>query len=524
MVDLIYLLANEDWLQPLCSIAEQLKYNEPAAWAREAALIALIYRTSRQRPKNQPGNYSPYFNPLQQLGQNLYQLACLQRQQDKVFTRTEQNNLLLFKTLPVPAITSNWHYLPSKNLSKPKRILRLGLFFDGTNQNRYNDEQLPDRDISNVAKMHDLYPEVTVHKPYEIVTTRRIYVSGVGTVDGYTIHNGYKANEDIIGLGFGVGKEGGQARIIKALRDMREHIKNSKYDEIIFDVFGFSRGAAVSRHFVNMVNQWKAEYRPYGVLAAVDAFPQHLTGRVAFVGLWDTVGSFYWPGNDKQGEFNLNLHEHSAEQVVHLVAAHEVRHNFPSTRITDARKHLPANFTETIVPGVHADVGGGYENPLPGAATSFDDWRDFYQVKHVYDAGWDGFRVRQLQREIERRGNTVMMEGTNIYELTPIHKELSIYPLRQMYEAAIAGGVPLKPIDPSNQHYIIPDDLAWCYRNWQNNGADLKQAKIDLADYIHTSERGLSLVNTPGILFNRRQVFPNRPKLAIQPRKQHENA
>ncbi|WP_428242085.1 T6SS phospholipase effector Tle1-like catalytic domain-containing protein [Gynuella sp.] len=524
LVDLIYLLDHECELQPLKTMAGEFSAEDPEAWAKEVALVALISHRGRPRPESRPGNQSPYFDSLGNIGKQLYRLAEQLRQQDKVFTQTEQHNYSLQKILKVPQLGSLWCYTAPVNRSRPKRILRLGVFFDGTNQNRYNDAQLPDRDISNVAKMQDLYLEQTIDRAYEIVTTRKIYISGVGTITGVQILNGYKVKEDMIGLGFGVGKEGGQARIAEALQQIQIRIKKDQYDELVFDVFGFSRGAALARHFINMINQWTAEYRPYGVLTAVKAFPQQLSGRVAFVGLWDTVGSFYWPGNDKQGEFNLNLNESSAEQVVHLVAAHEVRHNFPSTRISDAKGRLPANFTETIVPGVHADVGGGYENPTPGAATSFDDWRDFYRVKKVYDAGWEEFRVRQLQRDIERRGHTVMMQGTQVYELIPIHKELSIYPLRQMYDIAKTAGLPLREIKPNETAYMIPEDLAWCYQNWQNNGAELDNAKIYLEDYIHTSERGLSIVNTPGILFKSRQVFSNRPRLAITPRKRHENA
>ncbi len=41
----------------------------------------------------------------------------------------------------------------------PERIrtLQIGVFFDGTGNNMHNDRHLPDRDITNVAKLHDLY-------------------------------------------------------------------------------------------------------------------------------------------------------------------------------------------------------------------------------------------------------------------------------------------------------------------------------------------------------------------------------
>ena len=81
-----------------------------------------------------------------------------------------------------------------------KRVLRLDIFFDGTDQNRYNDERLPDRDISNPVKLYDLYQEQTV-KGVDEVTTRHIYVPGVGVATGKETAEGFQVEEDQLGLG-----------------------------------------------------------------------------------------------------------------------------------------------------------------------------------------------------------------------------------------------------------------------------------------------------------------------------------
>ncbi|AJQ94251.1 T6SS phospholipase effector Tle1-like catalytic domain-containing protein [Gynuella sunshinyii] len=549
MVDLIYLLDHEDWLHPLKAVAEQLNYANPAAWTQEAALVALICYNTQPKPDDRPGNRSPYFESLQQIGQHLYQLACLQRQQDKVFTQTGQYNCLIQHTLPVPKIGANWRYQPSKNLSKPKRILRLGLFFDGTNQDRYNDEHLPDRDISNVAKMHDLYVEKTDQQGNEIITTRRVYVPGVGTITGHQTKDGFKAEDSKIGLGLGMGKTGGYARIEFAIRRMRERIEEQEYDEVKFDVFGFSRGAALSRHFVNLINQWpeqisiwEVEYHNplwdfalpiQPVKKRIKAFPQHLAGRVCFVGLWDTVGSFGWPGDEQNLDFNLNLNTRSAERVVHLVAADEARHNFPSTRITDEYGHLPSNFTEIIFPGVHCDVGGGYENPTGKGTENYEDLRirtpldynDNRPSPWVLRGPGSGLLIDALEKEIRAFRSAIGMEQSYTYKhiLKATRKELALYPFYRMDALARQADVPLDQINPKNTAYIIPDELKRVYGAWQKAGGQMPQARQYLVDYIHTSEKYGDMVDRPHMENGRkiRQIYDNHPDQAIIPESQH---
>ncbi len=549
MVDLIYLLAHEDWLQPLKAVAEQQNYNDSVTWTREAALTALICHRAQPGPEDHPGNRSPYFESLQQIGQSLHQLAELQRQQDKVFTQTGQYNCLIQNTVSVPKIGANWRYQPSKNLSKPKRILRLGLFFDGTNQDRYNDEQLPDRDISNVAKMHDLYVEKTDQHGNEVVTTRRVYVPGVGTITGHQTKDGFKAEDSKIGLGLGMGETGGYARIEYVLQLINNRFNEQEYDEVRFDIFGFSRGAALSRHFVNLINQWpeqisiwEVEYHNplwsfalpvQPVKKQIKAFPQHLTGRVCFVGLWDTVGSFGWPGDEQNLDFNLNLNTHSAEQIVHLVAYHEARHNFPSTRITDEYGRLPSNFTEIIFPGVHCDVGGGYENPTGKGTENYEDLRirapldynDNRPSPWILRGPGSGLLIDALENEIRAFRSAIGMEQSYTYKhiLKATRKELALYPFYKMDELARQAGVPLKGIDPADTHYLIPDELKRVYNAWQKAGGQMPQARQYLVDYIHTSEKYGDMVDRPHMESGRkvRQIYNNHPDQAIIPESQH---
>lgn len=58
------------------------------------------------------------------------------------------------------------------------------------------------------------------------------------------------------------------------------------------------------------------------------------------------------------------------ERCVHYVAAHELRFAFPVDLISQGGK-LHGNWVETLYPGVHSDVGGGYEPVDQGVSNNY---------------------------------------------------------------------------------------------------------------------------------------------------------
>lgn len=127
-------------------------------------------------------------------------------------------------------------------------------------------------------------------------------------------------------------------------------------------VFGFSRGAAEARVFVNWLLEACTPGGPSG---------QRLGGiplQIDFLGLFDTVASVGYAQSFQ--EFLLDGHDAWAtpqalkvppavRRCVHLVAAHEVRGSFPLDSVAGAT----GSWKEVVYPGVHSDVGGGY---VPG--------------------------------------------------------------------------------------------------------------------------------------------------------------
>ncbi|MEQ9831735.1 T6SS phospholipase effector Tle1-like catalytic domain-containing protein [Pectobacterium versatile] len=286
-------------------------------------------------------------------------------------------------------------------------VLRIGVFFDGTGNNTYNAEsglkkveqwlaetcsdpaqrekelrgcqmgQLPvsdsaANDITNVGKLYDQY----LFGPKTL--SAHSYISGIGTRDPVAGKDGTEYQTDdmltkAVDIDFGgentsiVGKVNlacEQEIVAAVMRDLEDILPNIEcIHRIVFDVFGFSRGAAAARHFVNVIDQ-KADH-PLVQAVANSGSIRLKAGfdwanrddvRIAFVGIFDTVASSYHPS------VNIRLRDDCAERVVHLTALDEVRKHFPLTRITPTAigTSIPPHFTELALPGAHSDLGGGY--------------------------------------------------------------------------------------------------------------------------------------------------------------------
>ncbi|WP_456311527.1 T6SS phospholipase effector Tle1-like catalytic domain-containing protein, partial [Serratia proteamaculans] len=152
-------------------------------------------------------------------------------------------------------------------------------------------------------------------------------------------------------------------------------------------VYGFSRGAAAARAFVNWLSGLLPkpegeEKKPAQCLAAGGL---KIPLSVEFLGLLDTVASVGVPHLAPVAEGHMGwadgTQELPAEKVygglikrcVHLVSSHEQRLCFPldSIRRTDGR--YPANSEEVLYPGMHSDLGGGYPPGDQGKGNGLND-------------------------------------------------------------------------------------------------------------------------------------------------------
>ena len=190
-----------------------------------------------------------------------------------------------------------------------------------------------------------------------------------------------------------------ESRLAKALKQRGDN--KPLLRKIRLSVFGFSRGAAAARSWVNLVvNRWG------DTLAGVPL-------QIDFLGVFDTVasvgstpalprapGSKSFEGHATWAGAGALLVPASVKRCVHLVAAMEVRGSFPLDSVCQGNA-LPPNCKEIVYPGVHSDVGGGYSPDEQGRALGLG-------------AAGDSFKLSQIS-------------------------------LAQMYREARMGGVPLAP-------------------------------------------------------------------------------
>jgi len=267
------------------------------------------------------------------------------------------------------------------------------------------------------------------------------------------INNLIESYPNIIGDATGLGKYGIISKMKRGCEDVVNklnelNITEKKIKCLIIDVYGFSRGAAVARNFTyEVLKPGGFEKEPFGYLGEclkkgdfqVDNIEVH------FVGLYDTVSSYGIADNIKdiiQGVLLVGtwgipstklkatlsaltvalaqmpthdenveiLHLNSigrARRVVQLRAADEYRVNFAITDISSAG----GRGTELVIPGSHADVGGGYpeEGEEVVIARPFNS-KKVNQLKDFYaDKGWftkeemssgSWFEVRAIRERI----------------------------------------------------------------------------------------------------------------------------
>lgn len=359
-------------------------------------------------------------------------------------------------------------------------------------QRRIEEEVLPvskeESSPSNVAKLYALYPDNKSKNLY------RIYIRGVGTVTAATCQNDYT----ILGMGLGLGEEGGLARILEARNNLLfilRKFKDCSPASVTLDVFGFSRGAALARHFVNLILDGLPDFsqKPQSVIANPPKFgalrygnpipmPQETATfvhqplpnvKIRFLGLFDTVGSFYLPGTEKNGVFILHLPKGCADKVLHLVSEDERRKNFRCTRIDDVG-------TEIKVAGVHSDIGGGYsfmekiylimdkksymQNPLSGVSKEAENL--LLQRAEVLGICEDGvLDTGYFLKHIPDQGHGNGPQPMTCYlmRVKITDNRYAHVSLHYMYNKATKeANVPFKLISSSSkpEWYEVPEDLS----------------------------------------------------------------
>lgn len=314
---------------------------------------------------------------------------------------------------------------PSKTDDKPNKFY-FGVFFDGTGNNAIQkkdaiafrnaqksknknenwdlninpdlnkfgahdmlSQKSKDDDYSNVAFMHFHYQamdksQVEKANKSHNIHLFNIYVEGAGKEeinDDSTIQDTANA----AGSGFGGGKTGVVALVSKAVMMVMNVLKGfGKFssggtildlgnDEVHFDVFGFSRGAACARMFSFLVARSSVQTltceKAFGKYAAKSYYKNDFLHfmdsvkckvcQVDFLGIYDTVSSIgiLYTNNVKDYGLHSPTLTEKVKNTFHLCAMDEFRSHFALTDIGTAAMGENA---EIFIPGCHSDVGGGY--------------------------------------------------------------------------------------------------------------------------------------------------------------------
>lgn len=418
--------------------------------------------------------------------------------------------------------------------------LSIGVFFDGTGQNANNllaSEKKDECKFSNIYRLYKNYGK-------ENGNSLAFYIEGVGTKNGEddnTLVQAMGVDIPLVTSGYGVFAKYSNS-VLKIAEGIRKNLPDLNSDKptltLTFDVFGFSRGAATARHFVNMVNS--LDHSITNILTEVaqeKGYEISKNPEVRFLGLYDTVASIwhlgaFWEDPHDTGNthgLKVALDKNAAKTVFQLTAKHECRYNYPLSSVA------PDHF-ELELPGAHSDIGGSYAN-LENEISEITQAK--YGVPILSDTKKKVIdELTQLRKD--PRWN-VLLEKTYVvsgYVPAPYHQGISrrnlscglqYVALMLMFKAAIDKGCPFSD-EAMLYENKIPEDLNRYYQHALLVSQDVLIGKEGLIDqkiideitprYIHISSSWKNVLwpwsNTPkGMSQEIRPEGRRQPRAAI---------
>lgn len=409
-----------------------------------------------------------------------------------------------------------------------KVVITVGVFFDGTCNNKYNSTFNPhDRhsrgcyilrngrkvrigddkddsyegDLTNIAKLWGTY---LTSKEKRI---GRVYIEGPGTEapvedknnecrDAENLVSSNKSDDGLNGSGHGCGSTGIFYKLERACKLIADKVsilskgKEAKRGIVLYlDIFGFSRGAAEARLFVNMMHvpaSKRTEHRDVDLYSHLNkALDTKVKVRVRFMGLFDTVlsydgESFLWPQFEAYEDgYDLKIYG-EPQRVIHIVAADEYRKYFSLTTVKSAIDGLAG--TEIILPGAHSDIGGGYaevvvEDMRDGNITlrANKKYRGFKYMGELLEQGW---AVTPPQLVIKGDGRVETHWDYNRYILNYYSK----IPLRVMSYFM------------RDEHILLKTEVTFRSCNINDAYKNLKQLEEGIMSNVRKKKRGLYII------------------------------
>ncbi len=365
----------------------------------------------------------------------------------------------------------------------PPFDVRASVFIDGTGNNLFNTDAAShgsggegsyQNSYSNVARLATNIRLTNSENNYHF----SVYCEGMGTLN-------MEDDSTLLGQAFGMGDTGIPARVSTVISHLRNRIGslsngNRRIGNLKIDAFGFSRGAAAARHFVYRVLESESRFAASGddvsgVDISIYSLIHQLTDaddgnftisdyKLPFIGLFDTVASY--GGNHENDTRDLHLDAIRAgevERVIHLASGDEHRYNFPLTDIHSAG----GKGRQTFLPGVHSDIGGGYNESTNGNMKE-----DNLVVFEMEDRPHSVDYMNRLYERLNRvKDNLISLGWYKIYPLVEIR------PGDQRNELVVA----YNQLKASRVH--ISNRYSWVPLHIMSEKAVEKQLHFDLSDF-----------------------------------------
>jgi hypothetical protein len=428
--------------------------------------------------------------------------------------------------------------------------VRIGVFFDGTGNNRINSQigadcqamaQIyhnvhikecggrhsdPDssysNDLTNIAWLAELYRSqpIASNDGEGLRVYQAVYVSGAGTTSG-------GRDSRLSGQALGRGNTGvlakvaaGVKKIGAVLNAFADHNPGCVIGALELDLFGFSRGGASARHLANEVLKQQRGalgplLNPQKLPLAADFSWNERCVRVKVIGLFDTVaamGGISDLGNVRDAinkRVNLFLPPGCAQQVIHLVAGDEHRRNFALNSVA------PDWPREIVLPGSHSDIGGGYppqcvervsltrpRRSVVSATAAFDTTDAWLQthaemlsldLQRWIDPQDDACSISVECRErLSQRGQRTKTVTAAVMLERRVFGHLSRVYLRVMHALACDENVPFRAF-PDSPELSLPAELRGialklvAYARGQGNPLSEEELQMMYRRYIHCS-------------------------------------
>lgn len=368
-------------------------------------------------------------------------------------------------------------YTPPKKAESTDN-LTIGVFFDGTNNNMNNTnakgyyekkargEKLTEKEKKS-AEAYKKYGRDKENSSYYNAWSNvarlcdayrfgyAVYVDGIGTETEKT--------DSVLGAGFGTGfifaGTGILGKVEEGCKKLAEKVssqsQNKEIPILYLDVFGFSRGAAAARVFLDEISKkaypssvkFKNKGGNLGYYLAKNNIKVGLV-KVRFLGLFDTVSSYsqsFSPTPDFDNDTTeIPLHNLTkAKTVMHFIATDEHRNNFSLTKTRVGK--------EKEFPGVHSDIGGSYndgEEVVEIIEKNFKENLEKFSEKLVNESWY-----LKEQLEISFFGPQHELKGTRNLKNT-----YSYIPLHLMAEAAMLQNVSFKKEKLEIEKYSISNN------------------------------------------------------------------